>query len=237
MAFMTANQYEEKKYNGKFRLANDGDVAEVIPLYRNKSDVLIADVHYINSSEYAGYVHCCGRGCPACSRGIRRQTKLFVPLYNITAHEIQFWDRNQKFLPQVHSDIFAHDKFPNPSEFVYRITRHGAAGDMNTRYEIMAIGKNSGMPYDKILADNNATFPDYYSVICKDADAATISLWINSGNANSGSAYDSSSMPDYVPTPRAYAPSTSNAPVSSDIEKFASQNEFDYELTDEDAPF
>lgn len=240
MGFKTANQYEEEKYAGKFRLADDGDMADVIPLYQSKNDVLIADVHYIKSADYSGYVHCCGTGCPACSRGIRRQTKLFIPLYNVVENEIQFWDRTQKFLPQVHKDFFGNDRYPNPSEFVYRITRNGAAGDMATRYTIMVVGKNTTLPYDMILSNNKAVMPDYYEHICKEVDAGTLSTWIDS--ASSGNSYgDSSNIPEYVPVPRAYASSgenTATTPTNEDFSELPDSSMADVmELDDSDVPF
>ena len=83
MGFKSVTSYNEEKFNGLFLLRNDGDSADVIFLDRNIDDVLVADTHYVKSADYSGYVHCCGKGCPACAKGIRIQTKLFIPLYNI----------------------------------------------------------------------------------------------------------------------------------------------------------
>ena len=211
MAFKSAQQYNEEKYGGLFRLQNDGDCADVIPLYQSEEYVLVADVHYIKTDQYSGYVHCTGRGCPCCGKGIRIQTKLFVPLYNVDAGEIQFFDRSMKFQPQLHTDVFA--KFPNPSEYVFRITRKGVAGDINTRYEIVAVGNNGVKSYADIMSDNNSTFPDYYENICKDVDAATLSTWLSTSVASSGGTI--SDMPNYTATPRASAPSV--APLPTDL--------------------
>ena len=128
---------EEERYGNMFLLRNDGDSADVIFLYQSIDDALVADVHYIKSSSYSGYVHCCGRGCPACAKGIRIQNKLFIPLYNISANEVQFFDRSIRFENVLNNAVFS--RFPNPSEFVFRITRHGAAGSMDTTYDISAV--------------------------------------------------------------------------------------------------
>lgn len=201
MGFKTVKSYNEEKFGGLFLLRNDGDSADVIFLYSSDNDVLVADTHYVKSSEYSGYVHCCGSGCPACGKGIRVQTKLFIPLFNLTANdgagEIQFWDRSIRFEPQLHQDVFA--KFPNPSEIVFRITRHGAANDINTTYEIQAIGRNSTNPISKILADNNATFPEYYSNICKDMSISELTRLLNT--TSESSSYNE--MPTYQVSPRA----------------------------------
>ena len=79
MAFKTVESYNEARFGGFFLLRNDGDFADVVFMYRNKDDVLVADTHYVKGSDYSGYVHCCGRGCPACSKGsVFRQSSSFL---------------------------------------------------------------------------------------------------------------------------------------------------------------
>jgi hypothetical protein len=201
MAFKQVSEIKQEKYAGKFVLENDQDTADVIFLYRNATEVVAADVHYIKSADYNGYVHCNDGGCPACLKGIRKQTKLFVPMYVVSVNgkpvnEIQFWDRTLKFEPQLQSDVFRN--VGNPSEYVFRITRNGAHGDINTRYAIQLIANNKEIPYDKIMSDNNAKFPDYYEHICKDVDAVVLNAWL----ANTEGAATNTALPDYVATPR-----------------------------------
>jgi len=198
MAFKTVEQFNDERYHGKFRIPDDGGSQDVIFLYQRKADMLVADAHYIKSSQYSGYVHCIGTGCPACKKGIRVQTKLFIPVYNIASGAIEFWDRNMNsgFLTQLDRDIF--DKFSNPSEYVFRITRHGGYKDQETRYDIVAVGKNSVMSYEQILAKFNATMPDYYENIVKSVSINELTDMLQTaGNDNSDS------IPDYVPVPRA----------------------------------
>ena len=196
MAFKSVEQFNDDRYHGVFRLINDGDHADVIFLYQSMKDMLVAQAHYIKSSEYSGYVHCCEQGCPACSKGIRVQTKLFIPVYNIDADEIQFWDRTMKFEPQLEKDVF--NRFPNPSEFVFTITRHGVPNDINTTYSIEARFKNTIGSYDSILSKFNTKMPDAYSAIIKDMSSAELSTLLqNSGNDSA------SGLPEYTPIPRA----------------------------------
>lgn len=200
MAFKKVNDYNNDKFGGLFLLRNDGDSADVIFMYRSVDDVLVANTHYIKSAEYSGYVHCTDRGCPACGRNIRIQTKLFIPMFNITAGELQFWDRTMRFENQLQQDVFA--KYPNPSEFVFRITRNGAANDVNTTYSIMAIGRNTYMSYDDILAKKGVSYPEHYETVCKDVSPSTLTSMLNSGNVNSGNVSSGSTMPEYQATPR-----------------------------------
>jgi len=196
MAFKSVEQFNDDRYHNLFRIPNDGESVDVIFLYQSKSDMLVADVHYVRSSEYSGYVHCCGAGCPACSKGIRVQNKLFIPVYNINKGTIEFWDRTMTFEPQMQKDVF--DRFPNPSEYVFRITRHGAYKDVNTRYDIVAVGRNSIMSYSQILAKFNTKMPDYYENVVKTYLVSDLTRML----ATSGS--DSPVVTqDYVPIPRA----------------------------------
>lgn len=209
MAFKSVKSYNEERFGGYFLLRNDGDYADVIFLYQGVEDVLVADVHYIKSPDYSGYVHCCGRGCPACAKGIRTQTKLFIPLFNIAANEIQFFDRTMKFEPQLQQDVFS--KYPNPSEYVFRITRHGVAGDVNTTYSIQAIGKNTQMPYAQILVEHNATMPEYYNTICRELTEVEMKHMLDSSDTTNG--YSPNQEYSYNAVPRG-ASASSKEPVT-----------------------
>lgn len=199
MAFKKVTDYNEERFEGLFLLRNDGDFADVIFLYRDIEDVLVAATHYIKSHDYSGYVHCCGDSCPACEKGVKVQTKLFMPVYNIQAKEIQFWDRSVRFEQKLSSDVF--DRYPNPADFVFRITRHGAAGDINTTYEIRAVGRNTYKSYDEILAENNAKMPDYYENICKSYSPEVLrNKLVTQAVESYGN--DISGLGDYKVTPR-----------------------------------
>jgi len=199
MAFKSMKTYNEERYGGKFILADDGDSADVIFLYQSDDDVLIADAHYIKSAEYTGYVHHCEVACPACAKGIRVQSKLFIPMYVIGSDEIQFWDRNVRFQAVLRQNVF--NRYPNPSEYVFRITRHGVANDMNTTYEITAVAKNKIMSYNEILAKFNAKMPDYYSQIIREVSAGEMSKMLASSGSESVPS-ETYEMPKYQVTPR-----------------------------------
>jgi len=196
MAFKSVEQFNDDRYHNMFRITDDGGSEDVVFLYRSKADMLVADVHYVRSNDYSGYVHCIGSGCPACKKGIRTQTKVFIPVYNISKGAIEFWDKTMAFEPQMNRDVFS--KFPNPSEYVFRITRHGAYRDVNTHYDIVAVGKNSTMSYEQILAKCNATMPDYYETIVRSVSLAELTGMLQSSVTD-----NSASIPDYVPVPRA----------------------------------
>lgn len=233
MAFKKLSDYNERKYGGKFVLRNDDDSADVIFLYRSDKDVLVADSHYIKSTD-SGYVHCCGTGCPACAKGIRIQTKLFIPVYNITDQEVQIWDRNISFENQLQRDVFGG--YPNPSDYVFRITRHGIAGSIDTTYEIRAIGKTpEGTSFESLCKENNISFPEYYENIIREVGASELDAMI-SAKPNEAA----SSLPNYKITPRGIAPSN-EAPINNPtMPSISASDENDENEEDElsgDAPF
>lgn len=238
MAFKKLNEYVEEKNGAFFTLPNDNDFADVIFLYRNTDDVLVADVHYISSKNYNGYAHCLGDNCPACNyptktgRGIRRSSQIFIPLYNISKRKVEFWDRTTRFEQVLNQSVFKN--YPNPSEYVFRITRHGQPRDPGTRYDVRAISRNSDYPYDQILADFNMTMPDSYSLVCKELTYTEMSNYLNSDAPTDLPDYGyvpvprGTSVPDSVPdlpsvsipTPEYSAPPVDLPPIADDILPF-----------------
>ena len=208
MAFKSLSNYNKEKYGNFFVLPNDGDSAQVMILYKSIDDVAVGDVHYIKSADYSGYVECLGSGCPACayrsSRGgkIQLQTQMFIPLYIVSGEDqgkIKFWDRTIYFEPVLH-DVFA--KYPNPSEYVFEITRHGKARSKDTTYSITAVDKATGLTMDSILEGAHISFPEGYSRVCKSATAQEINDMLNPQSSVPTQDYG------YIPTPR----------VDSDVE-------------------
>lgn len=228
MGFKTMEQYTDDKYKGRLVLKNDGDSARVIILYRGNADILIANAHYIKGSDYSGYVHCTGHGCPACAKGIRTQAKLFVPVYSVDTDEVLFFERDTKyFLEQIKALMVS---YPNPSEYVFQITRRGAAGSRDTRYDIVATARNSALPYDKILSDKGIKLPDYYETIIKDMSVSELSMAITTTGGYNTSA-PTSDLPDFTPQPRVtVTPTESPATALDDIDSFEDLGEGETEF-------
>lgn len=221
MPTQTIEEYNENKYRGMFILPNDGDSAEVVLLYRSRKDVLAGDAHYIKSDDYSGYVDCLGKGCPACAKGLRKQAKLFIPLYVLSSDEVLFWDRSIKFYTKVlDPDVFS--RYPNPSEFIFEIVRDGEPNDINTRYNISARYKNSTLTYDKILADKGISLPDFYSTVCKTFTASELEDILSPHGYVSDEQIES--MPEYKLTPRAVVRSQEEEELP-ELEDIASGND------------
>lgn len=249
MAFKTVKDYNDDRYKDLFILKNDGDYADVIFLYRSDQDVLVATAHYIKSNDYSGYIHCVDarNGCPACEKGIRTQTKLFIPLYDVNTQEIKFFDRSIKFEPQLQKDVFS--TYPNPSEYVFRITRHGESGSMETYYTIQAIGTNTFITYDDIIASSGTDIMGLYDRVCKNVDPATLMTWLNNTNSSNSANHAVANMPEYKVTPRGgvaptmappaspAVPTLDNVDVEDEIAEGTPDTDFVEELDDEDTVF
>ena len=198
MALKQVKEYQDEIYENKFRLANDGDRADVIFLFRDYDDMFKSTTHYVKSSTYNGYVQCLERDCPVCRTGkMRVQTKLFVPMYNLTTQRFELWDRNYPFKRQLERDVFKN--YPNPVNYVFTITRKGEAGSKETTYSIDLAGKNSSITYDQILEKFNLKMPDAYELICKDFSRSELEDLLSSPNNVPDD------LPDYAVTPRAVA--------------------------------
>lgn len=239
MAFRTVEEVKAEKYAGKFVLENDGDYAYAIFLYRGASDMMVADAHYIKSTEYSGYVHCLEHDCPACKKGIRVQNKLFIPMLVMEVNgqpvnEVQYWDRNMKFEPVLSQAIFKN--YADPSLYVFKITRIGAHGSKDTTYSITVAGKNNA-PFDKIMSDYGVTFPAHYENIIKMADANTMSQWL--ATATTANSNANTEVPAYVPTPRVNVQNTApDLSVLVDVEApFDTDAPFDTEGIDDPVDF
>lgn len=214
MAFKKMTEYNEQRYGNMFRLVNDQDYADVIFLYRSTADVLLADTHYIKSDEYNGYAQCLERDCPACEKGIRVQTHLFIPLLVLShsdpdfkAPKIQFWDRSTKFQAQLMNDVFKN--YPDPSGFVFRITRYGIPNDRGTRYSINVLEENHVGSYDDIMAKYNISLPASYDIICKDYSATELRRLLLQSSQNTAQ------RPTYGATPRTVPQSNAIPPENA----------------------
>ena len=230
MAFKKVNDVKAEKNQGRFVLEGNGDTADVIFLYRNSDEMLEATVHFINNPEYKGYIHCLENGCPMCEKGYKARAKLFVPVYvlsqnGIPVNQIQFWERTTKFEHVLEQSIFR--TYADPSNYVFRVTRNGNFGDKETTYSIVVSGRNVQLPYDTIMAQNKAVFPDYYENIVKEFDVSTIARWANTPAQANNTPAD---VPEYVATPRASVPAYNTSLPDSIL---VSGDEVEDEITDE----
>ena len=102
-------------------------------------------VHRVPIGDNYKYVNCLRKAgdpvdeCPLCALGKSDKdlskviVKLFIPLYNIDADEVQIWERGKAFFRKLSSYI-SHT--PHTSEVVTEIERVGKKNDTNTDYNL-----------------------------------------------------------------------------------------------------
>lgn len=208
MAFKSMKSFEEDRFGYFLRLASDEESVNAVFLYHNTDEVLMADVHYINSKSYKGYVHCCGDGCPACQKGIRVQQKLFVPVLlfadlnkeSYSENTVLFWDRTINFNRQLQQDVFR--RYDCPEDYIFRITRHGGYRDLKTTYSIIAKMNCNSNTVDDTLKAMGVSFPDYYENVVKSVGAADLYDMLNETVDKSNDKYMPSENFNYEVKPR-----------------------------------
>lgn len=160
-----------------FHLTNDGDYADVIFLYPSEADVTGFHVHTIIENGNRRIINCRDKDCPYCESNDPKY-KIFAPIYNITLDTVQFWERTGRWsdlFPNMFLNQLIHlwKQYPNLTDVVVRITRHGKPYDKATYYELQPIGRRTQIgiiSYKKILKKFNISFPEHYKTIIEDLD-------------------------------------------------------------------
>lgn len=150
------NQSAEQKPKGTFKvnffnlLKNDGDEIIVRFPYTNSEDFEFVKVHKVNKIRS---VECIGDGCPLCAQPKNApKVKFMAKLLVYKKDENQkivpesfVWERPSLFAKQITTaieqaiELGVYDGSNiKISDVVFRIKRHGVAGDIKTTYDISA---------------------------------------------------------------------------------------------------
>lgn len=167
---MAKLSYEEfKKFNSKageqsqrslirfFALKDDGETAIVRFNIHNLADIAVSSVHTVenmeNNQKRYRIVSCVRSSfndpvekCPLCAAGNKMSFKIFVPLVaynqdengNIIA-DAMIWQQGTRIRQTLKSFI---DDYGDLSDMLFKITRHGKKGDVNTTYSILPANPN-----------------------------------------------------------------------------------------------
>lgn len=150
---------------GFFKLADDGDVAQVRFLYEGEEDLDIFCVHKINVGGQERYVSCLRDtpdapvdDCPLCREGNGRMVRMFLQIAKVTrldpktsddvAWESQIWDRGPNFAKKM--DSLCRRNKPLHGT-LFEIERCGKAGSQDTTYEVYQI-KQDGLKLEELPA-------------------------------------------------------------------------------------
>ena len=142
--------------SGFFSLKDDKDTAQVRLLYNGAEDIEGYVVHRVKVGDYERPVNCLLEDggsiedCPFCQAGIKKQARMFIPLYNEDAEQVQIWERPNSFYGKI-SGLCA--RYPNIVSRIFEIERNGEKGYQKTDYSFYPIGDADGTTIDDILED------------------------------------------------------------------------------------
>lgn len=181
--FEDADKYASKGNSaGFFKLVNDKDIATVRLLYNNADDIEGFSCHRVGIGDKFRYVNCLRTyrdpidDCPLCKSGNKAQAKLFIPLYNEDAQEVQVWERGSKFFAKVSGVCTRYgNKSPIVSQ-IFEVERSGKPKDTSTDYNFY---RTDDPADDKTLDDFD--MPKILGGIIIDATADDMEYYLDNG--------------------------------------------------------
>jgi hypothetical protein len=132
---------------GFFSLKNDGDSCRVRILYESTNDIEGDAVHKVRNKDGIYVNVSCLRSyndpacnCPLCSSpnfdDRKIHSKIWVPLQKVDTGELVLWERGKAFYKDTLLPMMIEKGKPFCGN-VFTVERHGAAGDVYTKYEVV----------------------------------------------------------------------------------------------------
>ena len=180
--YSSGNSGNNRSY---FSLKDDKDTARVRFLYNGAEDIEGFTVHRVKVGDRERYVNCLVdeggsiADCPFCQAKYPKFAKLFVPLYNEDAEQLQIWERGQKFYGQIAGLC---SRYPNLVSRTFDVERNGKKGDQATTYSIYPVGDADGTTVQDILDDLGIdTLPNALGTIILNKNSYDMDYYIDNG--------------------------------------------------------
>ncbi|WP_300924686.1 hypothetical protein [uncultured Clostridium sp.] len=184
--------------NSYFSLANDGDSAIVRFLQTDINDFEVLDVHNIKVAGYNRKINCLRSQngskdeCAICTANVwdeetgrstyPLQRKFYIHLLRYenpqTATE-QVWERSKDFIKKLNQ--FAVDYGPLYDR-IYKIVRHGAAGSMDTTYDILPLDKDRYNPAQFVFDKSQLNYKKALGTIVLNESNEGMQQFLSTGN-------------------------------------------------------
>ncbi len=181
MAQFGLNDAENYGGNGAgfFSLKNDGDSKTVRFMYTSVDDIQGYAVHRIDVNGRNRYVNCLREynepidSCPLCKARNFQSGKFFFSLYDIDEDTVLIWDRGKNILKTLVPVLTSikGDICGTP----ITITRHGEAGDTNTKYSF-ELGEPDGVTMEDLPDPANPL-----ESLVLDYDYDTLNTYVTTG--------------------------------------------------------
>lgn len=172
------NNYGSTGTSSFFSLKEDGEVKKVRFMYRDSNDIKGYAVHEVQVNGKRRYVNCLRNynspidDCPFCKSGSIQQVKLYIPIYDVNANKVCFWERGKKFFSKMSSIC---SRFPDIVAHEFEIERHGAKGATDTTYEIFETG------HDNTRLEDLPEVPKVLGSIILDKTASEMNEYLRTG--------------------------------------------------------
>lgn len=141
---------------GYFSLKNDKDTAKIRLLYNGADDIDGYTVHRVKVGDYEKPVNCLSEdgapidACPFCMANIKKQARVWIPVYDESDNAIKFWERPNNFYGKLTGLC---SRYPNIVSQLFEVERRGEAGYQKTDYDFYPIGSKDGTTIEDLLDD------------------------------------------------------------------------------------
>lgn len=175
------DNYSSNTESEWFKLADDGDIARVQFLYSSYDELDAFAVHKVKleGQQYDRMVNCLRDydesidNCPLCAAGYKVEPALILSMYDHNDSKIKIWQRGKTFRKIIESKF---NRYPNLSDMVFEIERHGKARDQKTTYELIAMPEVE--PYDVSEIEK----PNFIGSVIIDASADDMQTFLDTGS-------------------------------------------------------
>ena len=141
---------------GYFSLKNDKDTARIRLLYNGAEDIEGFTVHRVKVGDYERPVNCLAEdngpldACPFCVANIKKQARVFIPVYDEADNAVKFWERPNNFYGKLTGLC---SRYPNIVSQLFEVERRGEAGYQKTDYDFYPIGSKDDTTIEDLLDD------------------------------------------------------------------------------------
>ena len=166
-----------------FQLKDDGDTESVRFLFENEEQLsqYIYNTHKVTvgKAKFPNVHVNCLRAyndpiddCPLCAAGEKTSVRVFIPVYNINADEVQFFDRPKGYIAKLQKLMARYKNFPS---HIFDIERNGAKGDQQTTYDFIEVDE------DDTTLDDLPEVPDVLGSAIVDATPDDMDYYLDNG--------------------------------------------------------
>lgn len=178
VSYEAAKQHQEtynndRPYIGRFYLSDDNDEAVVRILHDDIDSFDIVASHNVQTNGKYRDINCVRdfsepvSNCPLCAMGNKARVRMYIHLLqydkdeqgNITCTP-KVWDRGIDYREKLKSYL---ENYGPLSDIMCKIIRHGAKGDMQTKYEFVPNLSPVNFPPELYVKDESH-FDDYNSI-------------------------------------------------------------------------